>query len=298
MAILYESYTESPGLSTVIYGTTWEAQTFTPALSHSITSVQIFVRRTLNPGTVTVNIESTSSREPTGIVLATGTFDGNGLTGTSAWQECTLTAYDLIAGTLYTIVVKAPTGDSSNYVSISMNRQSNGDTMYTNVGSRVGTTNGGTNWTVYDGTGGQADDDHLFRDYGFGVLLPTDAITRVTNIIHRYNRAKQVYSMEVSLGEVTTDFGLPEWAEDAQVAYTPKADIPVTVGDMDKAMRPPDAIPPEIIGPKVPDVSVPVQPAEPKVPWYEPAVSVWQKLTPWKEEEGETLLGLIRGLFK
>ncbi len=44
------------------------------------------------------------------------------------------------------------------------------------------------------------------------ITFPSDAITRVTNIIHRYNRDEQVYTMEISLGEVTSDFGLPEWA--------------------------------------------------------------------------------------
>ena len=45
-----------------------------------------------------------------------------------------------------------------------------------------------------------------------GTVFPTDAITRVTNLIHRYNRDEGVYTLELSLGEVTTDFGLPEWA--------------------------------------------------------------------------------------
>lgn len=41
--------------------------------------------------------------------------------------------------------------------------------------------------------------------------FPADAITRVTNLIHRYNRKEGVYILELSLGEVTSDFGLPEW---------------------------------------------------------------------------------------
>ncbi len=62
----------------------------------------------------------------------------------------------------------------------------------------------------------------------YATIFPTDAITRVTNIIHRYNRKEQVYSMEVSLGEVTTDFGLPEWLSKPMVAVTPKSEEPAT----------------------------------------------------------------------
>lgn len=51
--------------------------------------------------------------------------------------------------------------------------------------------------------------------------FPTDAIIRVTNLIHRYNRKEQVYTLELALGEVTSDFGLPEWLTKPQ-ATTPE----------------------------------------------------------------------------
>jgi len=38
---------------------------------------------------------------------------------------------------------------------------------------------------------------------------PVDAITRVTNLTHRYNRATGEYNLIMALGEVTTDFGIP-----------------------------------------------------------------------------------------
>ena len=232
MSILYESFTEEYSASTPIgysSGTYWEAQTFTPALSHSISSIQIQVKRIGSPGEVTVTIETVSSREPTGVVLTTGTFDGNGLTTSYAWKECTFTAYALTAGTTYAIVIKALSGGSSDYVSAQLVRQSNGDTMYTNVGSRVGSTNSGTNWTVYDGTGGQADDDLLFKEYGDGFVLPSDAISRVTSLIHRYDRG--TFTLEVNLGEVVADFGLPEWSSKPRKAY------PETEEEMEAAIK-------------------------------------------------------------
>ncbi len=45
-----------------------------------------------------------------------------------------------------------------------------------------------------------------------GIVFPSEAITRVTNLIHRYNRKEGIYELEMNLGEVTSDFGLPEWA--------------------------------------------------------------------------------------
>jgi len=38
---------------------------------------------------------------------------------------------------------------------------------------------------------------------------PVDAITRVTNLTHRYNRATGEYNLIIALGEVTTDFDIP-----------------------------------------------------------------------------------------
>jgi len=46
---------------------------------------------------------------------------------------------------------------------------------------------------------------------GFGQLYPSEAITRVTNLVHRYNRELGVFTLEQSLGSVTSDFGMPDW---------------------------------------------------------------------------------------
>lgn len=62
---------------------------------------------------------------------------------------------------------------------------------------------------------------------GGGYSYPTEAITRVTNLIHRYNRARGVYTLEMSLGEVTSDFGLPEWLTRPQAAVPEVLEEPV-----------------------------------------------------------------------
>ncbi len=50
-------------------------------------------------------------------------------------------------------------------------------------------------------------------DYPYITIIsafPTDAITRVTGLIHRYVRATGEYTLTMSLGEVADDFGLPD----------------------------------------------------------------------------------------
>ncbi len=49
---------------------------------------------------------------------------------------------------------------------------------------------------------------------------PSDEITRVSNIIHRYNRDKNVYELELALGDVKADFGEPQWLSEARPAAT------------------------------------------------------------------------------
>jgi len=50
--------------------------------------------------------------------------------------------------------------------------------------------------------------EQVYPTPGSGELA---GLTRVTNLIHRYNRNTGVYTLEMALGEVTSDFGLPEW---------------------------------------------------------------------------------------
>lgn len=60
--------------------------------------------------------------------------------------------------------------------------------------------------------------------YGDGVtfttlsyyIYPSDTITRVTSLTHRYSEG--AYTLELHLGEVISDFGLPEWDSKAKTA--------------------------------------------------------------------------------
>jgi hypothetical protein len=116
---MYEYYNTGDDNHCWLYGNFWVAQTFTPSIAHTITSVKLKLFRNGTPGTVTVSIRATSGGQPTGSDLCFGTTNGNTLT-TSApgeWREITLgSGYGLSAGTTYAIVVRATGGDSSNYV--------------------------------------------------------------------------------------------------------------------------------------------------------------------------------------
>ena len=59
--------------------------------------------------------------------------------------------------------------------------------------------------------------------YTSNYVYPTDPITRVTNIIHRYNRG--IFNMEQNLGSLTTEFALPVIDSGARKSYTPKESL-------------------------------------------------------------------------
>lgn len=120
--------------------------------------------------------------------------------------------------------------------------------------------------------------------------FPSDPMTRITNLIHRYNRAENLYMLEANLGEVTSDFGLPEWLAEP---------IPVTQEEKAKPLGPP------LVGYE-PEPFPDVKPGalnryiEPfpdiAAPDTARRTSWWQAVTPWKEERGETFISAIQDL--
>jgi hypothetical protein len=80
-ASIYEYYNTGDTSVASIYGDIWDAQTFTPSVAHTITSVKLKLYRIGNgPGTITVGIRATDvDGLPTGSDLCSGTTDGNSL---------------------------------------------------------------------------------------------------------------------------------------------------------------------------------------------------------------------------
>ena len=80
-ASVYEYYNTSDTSVASIWGDIWDAQTFTPSVAHTVTSVKLRLYRIGNgPGNITVGIRATDvDGLPTGSDLCSGTTDGNTL---------------------------------------------------------------------------------------------------------------------------------------------------------------------------------------------------------------------------
>lgn len=224
MATKYEYYIINEDHARAIHY--WKAQTFTPSVGHIITSVKLKLYRINTPGTITARIRATDANgAPTGSNLCSGTTDGDTLTTDTAgeWREITFSPGALLlAGTKYAIVYNGGGTDTNRVYA----REDESTLAYLDGNEFFSDSmSDGGNWTSQT-------IDIMFEEWGDpqgsgegGSIFPTDAITRVTNIIHRYNRKEGVYTMEVSLGEVTTDFGLPEWLSKPTTAISDVPDI-------------------------------------------------------------------------
>lgn len=166
MANLYEYYNTGDGYGFYVYGTTWEAQTFTPSTAHKITSVKLKLYRQGSPGTLTVSIRATDGEGlPTGEDLCSGTTNGNTLPLGSpyTWREITLgDGADLSADTKYAIVARAPAGDVTNTV---FWRADISSPTYEG-GNFASSTDSGDSWT------GNTSYDFMFEDWGEAIAPP------------------------------------------------------------------------------------------------------------------------------
>src|SRR4030042_431478 len=105
MSTLFEYYNTGDDSYGGMFATLFLAQTFTPSVSHIITSVKLKIGRVgVAIGNFNVGITATSGGHPTGGDLCSGSMAGSDI-GTSAdWEEITLGGgYNLSAGTTYRI---------------------------------------------------------------------------------------------------------------------------------------------------------------------------------------------------
>ena len=158
-ASMYEHYNTGDDWHSAIGGSTWRAQTFTPSVAHTITSVKLMLYRSGSPGTVTVSIRATSGGLPTGSDLCSGTTNGDTLTtlASGEWREITLgSGYSLSAGTQYAIVVRAPAATAGNLLFWRLDRTSPG---YTG-GESTGSSDSGSSWSPISIA------DYMFEEWG------------------------------------------------------------------------------------------------------------------------------------
>ena len=110
--LIYEYYDTGADYGWIVTDTMWAAQTFTPAINHTITVIYLQLYRTGLPGTVTVSIRATDVfGHPTGPDLCSALFDGNALAGSPQWYGVVLGAgFPLLAWIKYAIVVRSSSG--------------------------------------------------------------------------------------------------------------------------------------------------------------------------------------------
>jgi len=163
---LKDSYTITTDSRFQTYDTRWGCQTFTTSSSYTIESVDLYLYRDGDPGTVTVSIYATSSSLPTGSALASMTMTGTDLPeGSEAadWYNFVFdTPYALSDATEYAIVVSCTGADSSNDVNVRYKIEG----TYAD-GQFAYSTNGGSDWT-----GGSS--DAVFKTYSVADLVYED----------------------------------------------------------------------------------------------------------------------------
>jgi hypothetical protein len=158
--IINENYITGDDNQCGISSAGWRAQTFTPTISHTVTSIKFKAYRDgASNYTVTAGIYATSGGLPTGSPLATGTMASSGITTSSpgAWYEITIGAgANLVASTMYAIVIDNKDADTGNRL---LWRQDT-NSAYAG-GSACLSSDSGANWESYG-----VNDDVMFEEWG------------------------------------------------------------------------------------------------------------------------------------
>lgn len=153
---VFESYEVGDDTFENVFGSDWYAQTFTPAVTHTVDKVWLLLSREGSPGTITVSIRATTGLKPSGSDLAVATRDGDLITtGTPQWYEFNLsTGVVVAAATTFAIVVRTAGADTDNDVQW----RTDAGGGYANVGNNNESTDSGAAWTTF------GPQDHMFKE--------------------------------------------------------------------------------------------------------------------------------------
>lgn len=164
MATKFESYEPAVDFTTNnITGNTWIFQTFTPSVTHKLTSVLIFgFRADVVCGDLIVYIRAVDGEhKPTGGDLCTDSIDANGITINTdgEWIEIPIAdGYEVQANTEYVIIIRHSVSENVNW---------RGHAAGYSGGLFGYTTNAGSSW------GTNSDFDQTFQEWGDAVAAPT-----------------------------------------------------------------------------------------------------------------------------
>ncbi len=153
-----QQYTVNDDSFIHVFGSSWSAQTFTPALAHTVTKVYIKMAKEGSPGVCTVSIRATASSKPTGGDLASGTrnLDTLSLPSGGTWVD-----FDLGSGTAlsasveYAIVVRTAGVDTDN----DGQWRADATSSAYSGGNRVNSSTAGATWDTPN-----PDFDHMFKE--------------------------------------------------------------------------------------------------------------------------------------
>lgn len=152
---VFESYKIGEDSFYHVFGASWYAQGFTPAVGHTIGRVRLRLSREGSPGVFTVSIRASTGSVPTGADLAIGTINGDALPTTKTWKEVDFTTpVVLVVSTQYWIVVRSAGADTDNDVQVGVDVTS---PTYAG-GTAAVSSDSGVGW------GATATDDILFED--------------------------------------------------------------------------------------------------------------------------------------
>lgn len=100
-----------------ISASTWGYKQFTVGdASHTVTRINLYLKRVGEPGTATVSIRHATAGVPTGDDLVSTTFDGDVLTTDYQMYGFEVSETSLEEGTQYAIILRAVAGDAANYI--------------------------------------------------------------------------------------------------------------------------------------------------------------------------------------
>jgi len=114
---LFEYYNTGGEASTSLTPTSWVGQSFTPEISHEITSVKLQMANA--GGILNVGIRETIAGLPVGSDITSGSIDTSGNSTSTIWYEIVLTNYWLTAGTKYAIILSNTAGTIALYMDAS-----------------------------------------------------------------------------------------------------------------------------------------------------------------------------------
>ena len=178
--LVYENYTVNDDTSGGMYwigaNAYWEAQLFTPLITHYITSVDLKLYRIGSAETWGIGIRATAAGKPTGANLDSATYAAGSITLLTAgeWISIPLSRTLLLtAGTTYAIVGYNVTASSSTQ---QIRWRTDSTSAPYTVGTRCDSGDGGVTWAIDAGW------DNLFREYGLLCTFPT-VVTKAADSI-------------------------------------------------------------------------------------------------------------------